>query len=45
MRGVWVDGSRVLRNQAVVVDASVLQKASLYSEGLQAEVMANVVID
>ena len=26
MRGIWVDGSRMLRNQAVVVDASVLQK-------------------
>ena len=35
MRGVWVDGSRVLRNQAVVVDVSVLPPAfsHLLSDG------------
>ena len=27
MRGVWVDGSRVLRNQAAVIDVSVLSRA------------------
>lgn len=30
MRGVWVDGSRVLRNQAAVVDVSVLSRALSY---------------
>ncbi len=31
MRGVWVDGSRVLRNQAVVIDVSVLSLAFSHS--------------
>ena len=35
MRGVWVDGSRVLRNQAVVIDVSVLWPAfhNSFSDG------------